>query len=174
MLTGISSYFSCSYVRRLSKLSTPECIGILLLTWISRVNSLGASGSNTQLDLRVPVWSREKKSPSFPDTMQNSNGGPFFGESLSLTDSFSRVLPGVWVSWRYGEKRWDAELNTKNTNTPATKHKTVTCMMAVELDGVKTGGLSLTSEMSMFKVTVEDMAGEPLSNACTDKEYLDT
>lgn len=62
----------------------------------------------------------------------------------------------------------------KNTNTPATKHKTVTCMMAVELDGVKTGGLSLTSEMSMFKVTVEDMAGEPLSNACTDKEYRDT
>lgn len=52
--------------------------------------------------------------------------------------------------------------------------KTVTCMMAVELGGVKTGGLSLTSEMSMFRVTVEDMAGEPLSNACTDKEYLDT
>lgn len=47
-------------------------------------------------------------------------------------------------------------------------------MMAVELGGVKTGGLSLTSEMSMFRATVEDMAGEPLSNACTDKEYLDT
>lgn len=47
-------------------------------------------------------------------------------------------------------------------------------MMAVELGGLKTGGLSLTSEMSMLSVTVEDMAGEPLSNACTDKEYLDT
>lgn len=47
-------------------------------------------------------------------------------------------------------------------------------MMAVELGGVKTGGLSLMSEISMFKVTVEDIAGEPLSNACTDREYLDT
>lgn len=47
-------------------------------------------------------------------------------------------------------------------------------MMAVELGGVKTGGLSLTSEMSMLTATVEDMAGEPLSNACTDKVYLDT
>lgn len=47
-------------------------------------------------------------------------------------------------------------------------------MMAVELGGVKTGGLSLMSEMSMLRVTVEDMAGEPLSNACTVKEYLDT
>lgn len=61
----------------------------------------------------------------------------------------------------------------RHTNT--SKHvQTVTCMMAVELGGVKTGGLSLTSEMSMLRVTVEDMAGEPLSNACTDKEYLDT
>lgn len=65
--------------------------------------------------------------------------------------------------------------------TPTQKHmniskhtQTVTCMTAVELGGVKTGGLSLTSDMSMFRVTVEDMAGEPLSNACTDKEYLDT
>lgn len=49
-----------------------------------------------------------------------------------------------------------------------------TWMMAVELGGVKTGGLSLMSEISMFKVTVEDIAGEPLSNACTDREYLDT
>ena len=55
------------------------------------------------------------------------------------------------------------------------KHtQTVTCMTAVELGGVKTGGLSLTSDMSMLRVTVEDMAGEPLSNACTDREYRDT
>lgn len=47
-------------------------------------------------------------------------------------------------------------------------------MTAVELAGVKTGALSLTSEMSMLTVTVEDMAGEPLSKACTDSEYLDT
>lgn len=47
-------------------------------------------------------------------------------------------------------------------------------MMAVELGGVKTGGLSFTSEISIFKVTVEDIAGEPLSNACTEREYLDT
>lgn len=47
-------------------------------------------------------------------------------------------------------------------------------MMAVELGGVNTGGLSLTSEISMFKVTVEDIAGEPLSNACTESMYLDT
>lgn len=47
-------------------------------------------------------------------------------------------------------------------------------MMAVELGGVKTGELSLMSEISMFRVTVEDMAGEPLSNACTESEYLDT
>lgn len=47
-------------------------------------------------------------------------------------------------------------------------------MIAVELAGVKVGGLSLTSDMSMLILTVEDMAGEPLSNACTDKEYLDT
>lgn len=59
--------------------------------------------------------------------------------------------------------------------TYMSKHsKRITCMTAVELGGVKTGGLSLTSEMSMFTVTVEDMAGEPLSNACTDREYLDT
>lgn len=51
---------------------------------------------------------------------------------------------------------------------------TLTCMMAVELGGVNTGGLSLTSEISMFKVTVEDIAGEPLSNACTESMYLDT
>lgn len=37
--------------------------------------------------------------------------------------------------------------------------------MAVEFAGVKTGGLSLTSEMSMLRMTVEDMAGEPLSKA---------
>ena len=49
----------------------------------------------------------------------------------------------------------------------------LTWMTAVELGGVKTGGLSLTSEMLMLTVTVEDMAGEPLSNACTDKVYLD-
>lgn len=47
-------------------------------------------------------------------------------------------------------------------------------MMAVELGGEKAGGLSLTSEMSTLTATVEDMAGEPLSKACTDKEYLDT
>lgn len=47
-------------------------------------------------------------------------------------------------------------------------------MMAVELGGAKAGGLSLTSERSIFKVTVEDIAGEPLSNACTEREYLDT
>lgn len=47
-------------------------------------------------------------------------------------------------------------------------------MMAEELGGVKTGGLSFMSETSMFKVTVEDIAGEPLSNACTEREYLET
>jgi len=47
-------------------------------------------------------------------------------------------------------------------------------MTTLELGGVKTGGLSLTSDMSMLRVTVEDMAGEPLSNACTDRVYLDT
>lgn len=62
-------------------------------------------------------------------------------------------------------------LAQKHANVSA---KAVTCMMAVELGGLKAGGLSLTSEMSMLSVTVEDMAGEPLSNACTDKEYLDT
>lgn len=67
-------------------------------TWISRVNSLGASGSNTRLDLRVPAWSREKKFSSFPDTMRKLNGGPFLGESASLTDSLSRVLPAAWFS----------------------------------------------------------------------------
>lgn len=46
--------------------------------------------------------------------------------------------------------------------------------MAVEFGGVKTGGLSLTSETSMLRMTVEDMAGEPLSKACTDREYRDT
>lgn len=49
-----------------------------------------------------------------------------------------------------------------------------TCRMAVEFGGVKTGGLSLTSETSMLRMTVEDMAGEPLSKACTDREYRDT
>lgn len=68
------------------------------LTWISRVNSLGASGSNTRLDLKVPVWSREKKLPSLPDTRRKSKGGPFLGESLSVTDSFSRVVPAAWFS----------------------------------------------------------------------------
>lgn len=47
-------------------------------------------------------------------------------------------------------------------------------MMAVELGGVNIGELSLTSAMSMLTVTVVDMAGEPLSNACRDKVYLDT
>lgn len=55
-----------------------------------------------------------------------------------------------------------------------TRTLTVTCMTAVELGGLKAGGLSLTSETSMLIVTVDDMAGEPLSNACTDKEYLET
>ena len=68
------------------------------LTWISRVNSLGALGSNTRLDLRVPDWSRVKNFPSFPDTMRNSKGGPFLGESLSLTDSCARVVPAAWFS----------------------------------------------------------------------------
>lgn len=49
-----------------------------------------------------------------------------------------------------------------------------TWTMAVELGGVKTGALSFTSAISILIVTVEDMAGEPLSNACTDREYLDT
>lgn len=44
----------------------------------------------------------------------------------------------------------------------------------MEFGGVKTGGLSLTSETSMLRMTVEDMAGEPLSKACTDREYRDT
>lgn len=70
------------------------------LTWISRVNSLAASGSNIRLDLRVPAWSREKKVSSFPDTMRNSNGGPFLRESLSVTDSLRMVLPAGWFSWR--------------------------------------------------------------------------
>lgn len=68
------------------------------------MNSLGASGSNTRLDLRVPVWSREKEFSLFPDTMRNSKGGPFLGESLSLTDSFSSVVLAAWFSWKYGEK----------------------------------------------------------------------
>lgn len=44
----------------------------------------------------------------------------------------------------------------------------------MEFGGVKAGGLSLTSETSMLRMTVEDMAGEPLSKACTDREYRDT
>lgn len=63
------------------------------LTWISRENSLGASGPSARLERRVPLSSREKKFPSLPDMMRNSKGGPFLGESLSLTDSFSRVVP---------------------------------------------------------------------------------
>jgi len=76
-----------------------------LLTWISRVNSLGASGPNTRLDLRVPVGSRAKKFLSFPDTMENSKGGPFLGESLSLIDSVSKVVPAAWFSWKYRRRR---------------------------------------------------------------------
>ena len=45
-----------------------------------------------------------------------------------------------------------------------------TWMTAVALAAEKTGGLSFTSEMSTLMVTVEDMAGEPLSNACTASE----
>lgn len=79
---------------------------------------------------------------------------------------------------REGEIRCTTEQKTTHMCN-ISKHisntqQTVTCMMAVELGGVKTGGLSLMSEMSMFRVTVEDMAGEPLSKACTVKEYLDT
>lgn len=68
------------------------------------MNSLGASGPNTRLDLRVPVWSREMKFPSLPETMRNSKGGPFLEESLSLTDSFSKVVPAAWFNWKYGER----------------------------------------------------------------------
>ena len=83
------------------------------LTWISRVYSRGASGSNTRLDLRVPVLSRVKEFSSFPDTMRKSNGGPFLGESLSLTDSFSRVLPAAWFSWTCGEREWESRLDAQ-------------------------------------------------------------
>lgn len=90
------------------------------LTWISRVNSLGASGPNTRLDLRVPLWSREKKFPSFPDTIRNSKGGPFLEVSLSLTDSFSSVTPAAWFSWKYEERErsWCA-VEHKDTQTQA-------------------------------------------------------
>lgn len=40
----------------------------------------------------------------------------------------------------------------------------------VRLAGEKVGGLSLMSEMSMLTVTVEDMAGMPLSRALMTKE----
>lgn len=68
------------------------------LTWISKVNSRGASGPNALLDLRVPPWSREKEFSWFPDTMRKSKGGPFLAESLSLTDSISSVVPAAWLS----------------------------------------------------------------------------
>lgn len=63
-----------------------------------------------------------------------------------------------------------------NTFRPSRRAKRVaaTWRMAVQFGGVKTGGLSLTSETSMLRMTVEDMAGEPLSKACTDREYRDT
>ena len=51
---------------------------------------------------------------------------------------------------------------------------TPTWMLAVALGGEKTGGLSLTSDTLMLTVTVEDMAGDPLSNAWTEREYFDT
>lgn len=92
-----------------------------------------------------------------------------------MTDSVSMVLPAGWFSWKHadrragGENRGSAHKRYKHSRAEAG-----TCMMAVELGGVKAGGLSLTSERSIFKVTVEDMAGEPLSNACTEREYLDT
>lgn len=63
----------------------------------------------------------------------------------------------------------------RNAQTGArTDIQTVTCRTTVELAGLKTGGLSFMSETSMLTVTVEDMAGEPLSKACTVKEYLGT
>lgn len=70
----------------------------MLQTWISKVNSRDASGPNALLDLRVPSWSSEKESSSFPDTMLKSKGGPFFAESLSLTDRISSVVPAAWLS----------------------------------------------------------------------------
>lgn len=110
--------------------------------------------------------------------MRNSKGGPFLVESLSLIDSFSRLVPAAWLSCTYGEREREIEEfrgplyeNKLCTNKHA---EAVTFMTAVELGGEKRGGLSLTSDMSMLRVTVEDMAGEPLSKACTDREYLDT
>lgn len=46
----------------------------------------------------------------------------------------------------------------------------ITCMTAERLAGEKVGGLSLMSEMSMFTITVEDMAGVPLSKALMASE----
>lgn len=43
-------------------------------------------------------------------------------------------------------------------------------MTAEALAGEKMGGLSFTSAISILTFTVVDMAGEPLSNACTDNE----
>lgn len=45
-----------------------------------------------------------------------------------------------------------------------------TCMTVVRLAGVKVGGLSLMSEMSMLTITVDDMGGTPLSRALTARE----
>lgn len=87
-----------------------------------------------------------------------------------MTDSFSMVLPAGWFSWKHGDGRAGGE----NWGYKYRRAEAGTCMTAVELGGVKAGGLSLTSERSIFKVTVEDIAGEPLSNACTEREYLDT
>lgn len=36
--------------------------------------------------------------------IRNSKGGPFLGESLSVTDNFSKVVPAAWLSWKYGKK----------------------------------------------------------------------
>lgn len=65
---------------------------------------------------------------------------------------------------------------SRNTREPSrwATEVAATWRTAVEFGGVKTGGLSLTSETSMLRMTVEDMAGEPLSKACTDREYRDT
>jgi hypothetical protein len=43
-------------------------------------------------------------------------------------------------------------------------------MTVVRLAGVKVGGLSLMSEMSMLTITVDDMGGTPLSRALTARE----
>ena len=41
--------------------------------------------------------------------MRNSKGGPFLGESLSLTDSCTRVVPAAWFSWKHGERERERE-----------------------------------------------------------------